>query len=103
MRLRSDIAPHRQLPLLLGFLHLCFRDSEDPKASNNMVQKGSWILQGSLLSIVLRPPNEHFTPANSLRSSLRSIGSQNEFVLDTTLPCMTQRLDCHLDFLDIEF
>ncbi|CAJ1401880.1 unnamed protein product [Effrenium voratum] len=58
----------------------------DPKASSNIVLKGSWVLQGSLLGIVLRPSQDPHAPGAAKEEA--------DFVLDTSVPLGMRQAKC---------
>eukprot|EP00913_Durusdinium_trenchii_P022927 g21528.t1 len=87
--------------------------ASDPKASNNIIPKGSWVLQGSLLGIVLRAPQESGRfgeqesrelpePSRRLRHSLRSLSSkEDDFVLDMSLPPGLKTSTCQRSYASL--
>ncbi|CAK9003805.1 unnamed protein product [Durusdinium trenchii] len=76
--------------------------ASDPKASNNIIPKGSWVLQGSLLGIVLRAPQELPEPSRRLRHSLRSLSSkEDDFVLDMSLPPGLKTSTCQRSYASL--
>jgi len=68
--------------------------SEDIQASSNIILKGSWVLKGVMLAIVLRLPEDPLVPGSAPEQD-------SEFTLDTTCAWGLQVSACHTLFTNL--
>mmetsp|Transcript_8202 Transcript_8202/g.19602 ORF Transcript_8202/g.19602 Transcript_8202/m.19602 type:complete len:581 (+) Transcript_8202:74-1816(+) len=68
--------------------------SADPLSSDNIVLKGSWILQGSLLAVVIRTSMDPLAPHRCANNSDQDV----EFAIDATVPSGLAAASCQTIF-----
>ncbi|CAE7863814.1 ATP4A [Symbiodinium necroappetens] len=71
--------------------------SADPLSSDNIVIKGSWILQGSLLAVVIRTSMDPLAPHLCANDSDQDV----EFAIDVTIPSGLTAASCQTSFSNL--